>query len=84
MREVASGDGVKVGWERDTTSFFTLCIAYVFVCVCFCVCTVCVLCERVRLIADMFVFIDSKRRAVAAYTAVYEWQGSRLGGNVCV
>ena len=46
----------------------------------------CVYCVNVcvRLTADMFVFIDSKRRAVAAYTAVYGWQGSRLGGNVCV
>lgn len=43
-----------------------------------------------RLTADMFVFIDSERRAVAAHTAVYGWQGSRLGGvwgeggDVCV
>lgn len=44
----------------------------------------CVYCVNVRLTAYTFVFIDSKRRAVAAYTVLYGWQGSRLGGNVCV
>lgn len=47
--------------------------------VCLCVCA----CVRVRLNGDMFVFIDSKRRIVAAHTAVYRWQGSRLG-ETCV
>lgn len=52
---------------------------YLFVCLC-----VCAVSTFVRLTADMFVFIDSKRQAVAAYAAVFGWQGSRLGGNVCV
>lgn len=49
-----------------------LCVLTWFLCVC-------MLCER----ADVFVFTDGKRQAVAAYTAVYGWQGSRLG-ETCV
>lgn len=84
MREVASVDRTTVG-ERDIQHHFSPHVLHMyFMCVFsfgICVCTV-RMC--VSLTTDMFVFIDSKRRAVAAYTAVYGWQGSRLGENVCV
>lgn len=79
MREAASVDRVKLGGNE--IQHHSLDVLHIYLAVCICEHTVW---TCVRLTADMFVFIDSKRRAMAAHTARYGWQGSRLRGNVCV